>query len=267
MRRRKKSRLKYSLIAFLLLMITGVSYAYLSSSLRIKGTITGNMSQEGYIIDPSSNPKLELTNLAINKWESGNLYSYQYSFSLKNNGDLEYDNFTISLTYNGLISTVNIWNYGSEINGEELKVVNNTVHLKANSSAEIGFIITTTSNNFKLKKLKLEANTKTSEVDSSKVKIRFTKTNSWGSYVNQYNVEVINQTGATITYWQITVPLNQAVYENGWNAIFSSEDSNLKIKNADYNGRLENGASATFGLQLKTPSADFVPSGYTVLVR
>lgn len=267
MRRRKKSKIKYFLITFILLMVIGVSYAYLSSSLRIKGTITGNMTSEGYIIDPSSNPKLELTNLAINKWESGNLYSYQYSFSLKNNGDLEYDNFTISLTYNGLISTVNIWNYGSEINGEELKVVNNTVHLKANSSADIGFIITSSSKNFKLKKIKLEANTKTSEVDSSKVAVRFTKTNSWGNYVNQYNVEVINQTGATITYWQITLPLNQAVYENGWNAVFSSEASNLKIKNADYNGRLDNGASATFGLQLKTSSADYVPSGYTVLVR
>ncbi len=266
--RRRKSKLKFILIGILLCTAVGVSYAYLSTSLKIHGSASGHMSSGGYIVDASGNPDLSITDLSINKWQSGNVYNYQYHFSLNNKSATEYDNFKIILTYNYEVSNVNIWNYSYSLDGKKITIVNNTIHLKANSLADINFILGTSASNLELVKIKLEATTSTTEIDPKNFLVKFTPTNSWGNYVYQYNVEVTNKTGTVITYWQITLPLNdQATYENGWNGIFSSDGKNLIIKNADYNGRLENNASTTFGLQLKTATKDFIPTEYKVLVR
>lgn len=266
--RRKRGKLKIVLIGILLCTVMGVSYAYLSRTLSIAGTASGHMNEDGYIVDPSSNADLSIGNLTVNQWQSGENYSYQYRFNLNNKGTTEYDNFKISLTFNSEINNVNIWNYSYALEKKNITIINNTIHLKANSFAEVNFILVTGSKNLKLTRVKLEANSKTTEMDPSKFFVKFTPSNSWGNYVYQYNVEVTNKTGATITYWQITLPLDDnASYENGWNGIFSTEGKTLTIKNADYNGRLENNASTTFGLQLKTAIQNFIPSGYKTLIR
>lgn len=266
--RRKTNKTRYFLIAILILMISGVAYSYLSTSLNISGDVKGRFQGGEFIVDSGSNKNLELTNLTKNKWQSGDSYEYHYTFNIKNNGSTNYDNFNITLTYNDEIISSQIWNYENEIQNKVLIISNKKYLLKANNYLEVSFIIKVKTSDLKLIKVKLEANTETHSADPSKMEIMFNKSNSWGNYVYQYSVSVTNKTGAVITYWQIDLTLpNSATYQSGWSAIFSSNNNVLTIKNEDYNGRIENNKTITFGLQISTSDINFVPDNYKVVVR
>jgi len=266
--RRRKTKTNLYLIILLGFIVVGVSYAYLSTALNITGRISGNFSGD-IVIDKDSNSNLSITSPVINSWKAGNETKYQYKFYIKNNGNENYDNFKITLTYGNVISTVDIWNYTYEVSKNQLIVIDKQYNLDANGSLEVNFIISSKSSSLKLLKVKLEAETSSSEVNPNDFSVVFNKTNGWGHYVYQYNVTITNNSSNMTTYWQLNITLPpDTAYNGGWNAIFDdTSTSNLVIKNESYNGRIESGQSISFGLQLKTDTANYIPDSYQLLVR
>ena len=65
--RRRKPKIKVILITFLFLLLCSTAYAYLETSLSIKGSVMGNYNNDGYVIDPGSNPYLEINNLTLGR--------------------------------------------------------------------------------------------------------------------------------------------------------------------------------------------------------
>lgn len=266
MRRRKRKKSYLMQIFLITLLVIGTSYSLLSEKINIKGIVSG-ASSDGYIIDSGSNPSLTIDNLNINSWQESNTYKFQYSFYLKNIGSDAFDNFTLTLSFNTEIIKVDYWNYTYEVDNKNI-IINSSKIVSPDQSVEINFIVTVSTNNLKLNKIKLESNTSSTEIDNDLFLVNFTISNGWGNYTYQYNVTVQNKTGVQLTYWQISLELPENTnYLSGWNAIFSTNNNILLIKNESYNGRLENNQSTSFGLQLQTNIQNYIPNKYTVMVR
>ncbi len=262
----KRKKLKYFLIAFLFFITLSINYAYLSTSLKIKGNVKGNYRDQ-YVIDSNSNPYLEVTDLNINNWQESNFYKYQYKFNVKNTGTTTYDNFKVTLNHNSNIENINIWNYEYLLNKKELTIIKENCNLKPNDKIEVNYIVSSYNNKFKISKIKLEVNTNTEEVDYDKVLVKFQPTNSWGNYTVQYNVTITNNSPNKINSWNIELPLNNISYVNGWNAKFETINNTLIIKNESYNQIIQRNSSVTFGLQLNTTSPTYIPNSYRLSVR
>lgn len=268
MRRKKKKINIIFLICVLFFLVVGVSYAYLSTTLQLSGIVRGKYTNNEIVIDPRGDSTLNITSPTIANWKEGNLYQYHYRFAINNTSDVDYDNYIVTLTFNHSITNVKTWNYNYKINGNQLIIINEKNILKAKKSLDVEFQVGSQTSDLKLIKVKLETNTETIPIDPTKLVVEFNKTTTWGSYVHQYNVVVTNKTGKDITYWQINVNLSSdARYMSGWNAIFEQKDGMLIIKNENYNGRVENNKSVTFGIQLESNLKDYIPSNYTVLIR
>lgn len=264
-RKRKKPYLKFIFFIIIILVIQ-TSYSLLSDKIDIRGVVSG-ASSDGYIIDSGSNPGLTIDNLNINSWQESNTYKFQYSFYLQNIGSDALDNFTLTLTFNTEIIKVDYWNHTYEVENKNI-IIKSSKIISPNQSVEINFIVTVSTNNLKLNKMKLESNTSSTEIDNDLFLVNFTISNGWGNYTYQYNVTVQNKTGVQLTYWQISLELPENTnYLSGWNAIFSTNNNISLIKNESYNGRLENNQSTSFGLQLQTNIQNYIPNKYTVMVR
>jgi len=260
----------YSL-AFILtifLLFISISYAYLSTQLNISGSVKGITQNTDFIIDPDSNPNLRINKPTINKWQEGNRYKYQYNFILSNIGDIDYDNFTVTIWFSHNITVENCWNYDESLKNDVLTINNIKYDLLANNSLEIGFIVSSNKSNLTIKKVKLEAKTTTEQVDPSKFEVVFTRTGGWGNYTYQYDVKLTNKTGQKITFWQIEITLPEGTtYVTGWNGIFEVNDTILIIKNTSSNGRLNNNSSTSFGLQLNTNIVNYLPTNPKIIIR
>ena len=267
--RRRKYNLKLIFSIFLILLLVNVTYAYLRSSLEIKGTVYGNqVTSHGYIVDRESNPNLDIVDFGYNYWLDSGMFKFHYQFKVKNIGNKDLDNFKIKLTFNSDVESLDMWNYTYGFNENVINIDAPSVNLTQNREIEISFIAGSYNEDFKLNKIKLDVDTTIEEPEEGNVLVNFTKSNSWGSYTIQYNAEVINNTGKRINSWTIDVTLDEgASYVSGWNGIFSQEGNILTIKNASYNGVIEEGGSTSFGLQLTAPSDSYVPSSYKVYVR
>ena len=138
--RRRKPKIKVILITFLFLLLCSTAYAYLETSLSIKGSVMGNYNNDGYVIDPGSNPYLEINNLTVNSWTEGNQYKYQFRFKLKNIGNITYDNFKVILTFSSNITGVNIWDYEYSFDQQILNVIKGSTNFTPNYEVEVNFI-------------------------------------------------------------------------------------------------------------------------------
>ncbi len=267
--RRRKYNLKLIFSIFLILLLVNVTYAYLRSSLEIKGTVYGNqVTSHGYIVDRESNPNLDIVDFGYNYWLDSGMFKFHYNFKVKNVGNVDLDNFKLILTFNSNVENLDMWSYTYGFNENIININAPSVNLTVGREIEISFIAGSYNEDFKLNKIKLDVDTTIEEPEESNVLVNFTKSNSWGSYTIQYNAEVINNTGKRINSWTIDVTLDEgASYVSGWNGIFSQEGNILTIKNASYNGVIEVDRSVSFGLQITSPTADYVPSDYKVFVR
>jgi hypothetical protein len=255
-------------IIFISITLIGVSYSYLATSLNIKGIVRGNYVTGGFNIDPSGNPNLTISLVSLDKLQEKGKYIYQYRFFIKNIGNDNYDNFQATFTYNNRITMSNIWNYTYTIDNNILSVINKNYDLLAGQSLEIGFIITSNKATLNLDTVKLEAQNTAGGVDPNKFIVVFDRTGGWGTYTYQYNVTLTNKTGIQTTYWQLDVTLPAGTsYVTGWNALFSTNANILTIKNTEYNGRIANDQSTTFGLQIATNIVNFTPSDIRIMVR
>ncbi len=265
----KKKRLyQVTFILTIFILIISVSYAYLSTQLNITGQVRGITQNTDFIIDPDSNPNLRINKPTINKWQENNKYKYQYTFILSNIGNIDYDNFTVTIWFNNNITLENSWNYTFTTKTNVLTIINTQYDLLANNSLEIGFIVYSNKANLSIQKIKLEAKTTTQEIDPSKFIVVFNRTNGWGSYTYQYSVQLTNKTGQQITYWQLDIVLpTGTTFVSGWNGIFEVKGSSLIVKNESYNGRLNNDESTSFGMQLNTNIVNYLPSNPKVTIR
>ena len=80
-------------------------------------------------------------------------------------------------------------------------------------------------------------------------------TNSWqdgDKTVFQYELSLTNN-GPDISSWEIAIPFSEPFeVVDGWNGSYEAEGSSLRIRNADYNGRIAAGATlGELGFQVK----------------
>lgn len=272
MRRRKIKKHFFILNIFLAILlistIIGISYSFLYTSLDITGTAKGIYDNTGYVLDPDSNPYLEISITLVNKWTEDGLTRYQYQINVKNIGNVTYDNFTILIRFKQNVESPIVWDYGYSLSSKNLTIVNNKYDINPNQTLGIGFAISSNSSALQISTVKITAEETTGEVTLDELNVDFTISSSWGQYMYQYSVKVTNKTGERINYWELDITLPDGTnYVSGWSAIFEVENNILIIKNESYNGRLNNNSSTTFGLQLSTNIENFIPTDIRVFVR
>lgn len=258
--RKKKKFLFIFLIYIVLLALAGVSYALLTTSLNIKGKITGTDINSEYSIAPGSIPYLTINKFRKNRWQDAGLEKTQYEFYVKNKGNETYDNFVLTITFQYNISDINIWNYDYTLSNNILVITNYNYTLKPNDEQVVNFIVGSTIPNNRILSIKLEVSDDKEEIDLRNFLIVFSKTSGWGNYVYQYDVKITNKTGKRVNGWElkVTLPKNTS-YINGWNAVYEVQGNTVIIKNASHNGRIDNNQTITIGLQLQTDIINFVP--------
>lgn len=91
-------------------------------------------------------------------------------------------------------------------------------------------------------------------------------TSSWdmgdGKTCYQYELSITNR-GSICTSWAVRVPFGSSIsFVNGWNGMFTAKGNNLSIRNADYNGRIESGATLTgIGFQVASSGSLAIKKG------
>jgi uncharacterized repeat protein (TIGR01451 family) len=267
-RRKKPFMINLLLISITFFITVSLGYSYLSSVLKIKGQVTGKLIEENYTLASGSDPDLKVMIARTNKWQEGSLYKYQYSLKLTNIRQtiIEVSKLTLDFAYN--INSIDIQNYNYAINGKTLVITNTNYIMQPNQTVTLDFILITSSSNQMLKTVKLEVVSESTITTLDKFNVNFSIVNSVGTYTYQYNVTVTNKTGARINGWQLDITLpSGTTYISGTSAIFSFNNGILTIKNESYNGRLNNNASTSFGLQLSTNIINFIPNNIRVMVR
>lgn len=268
MRRRVRNVKKFNIILLFVISIlsVGVGYAYLSTTLSIKGNITARKTPDNIVI--TGNDKLTISSPTINKWSDNNYYKYQYRLILKNIGITTFDNYKVTFTFNDNITAINTWNHEYQIEGRTVVIKNASYNLLPNGEVEINFIATTSNIDIKILSIKLETIITKEEIDPSLFNVEFVKTGGWGSYVYQYDVKLTNKSTKVINSWELefTMP-NNTNYVSGWNGNFSQNGQNFKITNASYNGRVGINQTVTFGIQISTDIVNYIPSNIKIVVR
>ncbi len=254
---------------FLILIIINTSYAYLKTSLGIKGVVHGEQILEnGYFIDKTSSPNLKITDFDNNNWVEDEFYKSQYRFKIKNIGDSILDTFVVVLTFNSIVETIDIWNYTYTIDENKVIITGSGLMINIENEIELNFIVGSYRDDFKLNIVKLDIETNIEEVESENMLIDFQILNNWGSYTLEYNVDLINKTQDNVNAWTIEIPLDQSIsFVNGWGGIFTVENNILIIKNVNYNGLIKVNEKITFGLQLQTNDISYKPHFYKVFIR
>lgn len=269
-RKRKRKHLSITFFFIIVIFMTVVSfgYSYLSLVLRIGGQITGQMNEQDYIIVAGSNPNLAVNVSKINTWQENGLYQYQYSLKITNVGSTTLDNFKLTIDFMNRLENVSIWNYEYSVSGKTLTVINDTQILSSGQSTTVDFIVSSKFQNQIIKAIKLEVVTNTNVVTLEQFNVNFNIASGWGQYTYQYNVTLTNKTGSKVSAWEVKITLpNGSTYVSGWSAIYSYTGNILTISNEQYNGKLNNNASVTIGLQLSTNIINFIPTDIKITVR
>lgn len=264
--RRKTIFIKPFLMFILLLTVFGVGYSYLSTSLSIRGNVSGINISDDYIIDPSSNPNLDINKFKVKKWEENGIIKTEYGFDVINISDQIYDGFKLTISFSTNVDSIDIWGYNHSFNDNVLTIISNEFGPSNNQKAKIGFI-TTSKYNINTITIKLDVLGDNSPINLDNFTVDFKITTSWGKYIYQYDVIVSNQTGGKINYWQLEIILpSNTKYMDGWDADFQVNNDTLIVSSTSYNSKLENNESVSFGLQLKTDIINFIPSNIRIIV-
>lgn len=267
MRRRKKiRRLNFKIIILLVAFFSVISfsYAYLSTSLNIRGKVSGGGNLDSYVMDAASDNRLSMSTPSRTKWYNSGIHSYSYSFSISNITSQNIPSFNAVIEFNVPITSVNIWNYDYEIQGNKLiiKDVSNSL-AGTNKTAQVAFQVSSESPILAMIVVKLEGIDASNNTifSASEMPVDFSVATSWGNYVIQYNVTITNKTNNAIMGWSIEMPLPEGTSRSGgWNAEFTMEDQTLVVSNLSYNAKIEANNSISFGLQLNTNISGYIPT-------
>jgi cellulase/cellobiase CelA1 len=95
--------------------------------------------------------------------------------------------------------------------------------------------------------------------------VRFSTANDWGNgYIG--NIDVTNSGTAVIDGWTLTYswPTGWQRVDGGWNAGWEQTGRAVRVTNADFNRRLEPGASASAGFVGNYSGPNVLPSAFTL---
>jgi len=266
---------------FLLVGTFLISKGY--SYLKTKLDITGDTN----IVDPQYNCS-EMIDYELTTWNHENLYYYKFLFTITNNSDKSYNNWTVVFdipddgdlySYSGTEASIS----GNQIKADSVHYnsvilpkdkVQFEVQVKtANSSYEPTYIyMMNCNNNFNsgtenppsggdnpgTENPPSGGDTPGTENPPSGnepdiLDINFKITTSYGSYTYIYDVEVINNSDFEIKNWdfEIELPENTKL-TNAWNVNYIVKEDRIELSNMTYNGTIPIGGSTTFGIVLDT---------------
>jgi hypothetical protein len=262
--RKRSSILKLIFLIVIFASIVSFGYSYLSTVLKIKGNITGQMDELSYTLSYGSDPSLNLKMYQMSKKIQNNTYSYHYSLNIKNIGTATINGIMVTLETNSVIASISISGYDYKITGKSFTITGTGKTLQIGEVTTIDLIINTNISNLQILSAKLE---KLGGTDTNNFNVAFNIINSTNSYVYTYSVILTNNTGVRTTSWQIDITLpSGTTYITGSSAIFTITSNVLTIKNSKKNGKINNGANVTIYLQLATNIVNYIPNNVNVLI-
>lgn len=91
------------------------------------------------------------------------------------------------------------------------------------------------------------SNNNQTEVNQGSISYRLTLANSWQSgsqYFYQYSLSVKNNGNGVLSKWEVTLKANTNFeVDNIWNSNYTKSNSQLTLKNVDYNGTIQPGST------------------------
>ncbi|MBS7396903.1 MAG: cellulose binding domain-containing protein, partial [Ruminiclostridium sp.] len=85
--------------------------------------------------------------------------------------------------------------------------------------------------------------------------LQYSVDNSWGDEGNMnYGVQlgITNNTGSTISGWELVVEIDGLISCDGWNGTYTQNGNTLTISNAEYNGDIQTGGTVVVGCNINT---------------
>lgn len=264
MRRRKKQArvIKITIFIFVLFSTFATSYSFFNNRLGISGRISGSIPASGFRYSSDSDVRLSISTPTLNRWYADPNYMYQYSFDITNNGQTKLVGFELEIKFNSNITSIDVWNYDGIFSEKTIKITDLTNGLTPGQTINMSFIVGSPASLLTISSVKLKGIDpgNDNEITPEQLPIEFAVTNGWGNYTYQYNVIVNNKTGKKINGWSFEIDLPSGTSQNGgWNAEFVKLGQKLTISNVAHNGVIENNGSVSFGLQISTPIANYIP--------
>lgn len=272
-RKIKKYRICLYILLFILIVITMSSaYAYISNLLKIDGVISIKKPENVNICDG------KLT-YEIQSWSNtDNLYYYLLRFTLTNTSTKAYNTWDV---YFDIPEDTQLLSYSSvdaEIVRNKLKVssLNYNSYLQPDNS--INFEVQLVTSNMYYEPTNISVNNCYITNDNPNdmpndgpnddvygdLNINFDFISSYNDEkagkIYQYDVYVTNNTEDTITNWQFSIekPSNYEIV-NAWNCNYIVKNNVIEFSNMTYNGFLEPGAIARFGIMIRTDQQEYSP--------
>lgn len=252
-----------ALVAALILpiLVIGGGYALFSQNLSIQGTATAEVSS-------AQTPSLQIS-WTIQKWQSGNTWSYNVTAQVKNIGTIAVTGWEAKVTLPVSLSALHCWNGDCSLTATTLTIQNMSYNgsIAPNATADFGMSFTTDSGSLSFSNYTVTGDSgQTSDSDFVAIPgltATMSYQNGWqsgGEYIKQYDVEVSNNSGSRVKAWRIEISNWNSMTEsvvNIWNANYTSEPTRLLLMST---GMLDNTTNASFGGQLKVQTNSWSPT-------
>ena len=264
-RKRKKIRIYRVFLYFVLFLSMALAgnYAYskLITGLDINGISKIEKTELGFACD--ANVTYEIQMWPGDTWGT----TYRILFTLTNKGIKTYTDWHVNFDIPDDADAV--FNSSSEmtITGTKLRLESLFYNSIVAPGESVVFEVQLTTNNTNYEPSNITVNNCYEAVDNegvhNELNIEYKFVQRADFYVYQYDIIVTNNANYAINNlsFSINKPSNGKII-NIWNANYISKDNSIEFSNVTYNGNLEPGESATFGVMIGTDDAYYVPSTY-----
>lgn len=235
-----------------------------SSSAATSSTSSSSSSKPVSVADTYC----DVTYKVVNQWSNG----FVAEVVVKNNSGAQIKNWNLGFDFEGNQKVTQIWNGRVEQSNKNttIRSVSYNRNIENGASVSFGFVASYSGSNqklqsadFKLKGVQCgvqqdggsidpvpEVTTDpVSEVDSNYCKVEYKVVSQWADGFVA-DVKVKNISGNAIDGWNLkwAFPGNQEIV-NSWNTSLGQSGKNITASDADYNARINAGASRSFGFQ------------------
>lgn len=263
--KRRKQKKKF-LILIIFVCITAFllvfpAYAYMRQNLDIKGNTN--------ILDLVTDSECSATvNYEIYTWSNNNTNYYRIVFTLTNNGNKDYNYWDVFFDVPSDTELATYSSVEASIIGTKVKASNVSYNGNILSGDSIAFEIQLTTNELNYIPNNITVNNCYAKMDEDNkpnvkdsIEVSFVVVGSYGNYTYQYDVFVKNISSTVINNWNFVLekPTNTTL-SNAWNANYVIKDDTIEISNMSYNGIIQPGESASFGLIIDTDILNYIPS-------
>lgn len=264
-KKRKKIKLYRVFLYFTLFLSIALAGNYAYSRLMTKLDISGisqiEKTELGFACD--ADVTYEIQNWPGNTWGT----TYRILFTLTNKGVKTYTDWHLNFDIPEDADAV--FNSSSEmfITGTKLRLESLFYNSIVAPGDSVVFEVQLTTNNTNYIPSNITVNNCYEAVDNEGVHnelgIEYKFVQRADFYVYQYDIVVTNNANYAINNWAFSIkkPLNGRVV-NVWNANYIVKGDSIEFSNVSYNGNLQPGQSATFGVMIGTDDAYYVPSTY-----